>query len=358
MNTWFPSPYNALGNWSYVDTAGYANNGMNDDFLLMRYTTDGSLDTHFGERGRVTTNVASGDDRAYTVALAEDEKILVAGTCSNESRGFFALLRYNPDGSLDKTFGDEGKVITEIDRYDDVGRSVALQADGKILIGGSSSNGTDNDFALVRSNRGGSVDTTFGGIGKLTTDFSRNEDGYSVMVQPDGKILLAGSASNGSNNDFALVRYDARGNRDSSFGGRGRVITDFDGADDIGYKIVLQADGNILVAGWSSLDGKRNLALARYNPNGSLDTDFGGMGKVTTSISGNDDANKVCVQGSIGVVARQRKVAFAVEGGPPCNENLSICLQGDFVANIVRTVEVSDDHPLPPKVESRFPLAS
>ncbi|TAL48966.1 MAG: hypothetical protein EPN89_06350, partial [Methylovulum sp.] len=134
-----------------------------------------------------------------------------------------------------------GKVATDFGGNDD-GNSVTVQADGKILLGGWSNIGSSYDFALVRYNTDGSLDTSFGSNGKVTTDFGDDERGHSVAVQADGKILLGGSGSGSSNNDFALVRYNTDGSLDKSFGGDGKVTTDLGGYEE-GNSVTVQADG-------------------------------------------------------------------------------------------------------------------
>ena len=191
-----------------IVAAGYSYNGSNYDFAIVRYNTDGSLDTTFDTDGKVTTPIASGDDRAYSVVLQSDGKIVAAGYSYNGSDNDFAIVRYNTDGSLDTTFDTDGKVTTPIGSRSDTAYGVVLQSDGKIVAAGYSFNGSDNDFAIVRYNTNGSLDTTFGTGGKVTTPIgSGNEEANSVVLQSDGKIVVAGSSVNGSNYDFAVVRY-------------------------------------------------------------------------------------------------------------------------------------------------------
>ncbi|MEH2403919.1 DUF4347 domain-containing protein, partial [Nostoc sp.] len=243
----------------------------NGDFALVRYNTDGSLDTTFSSDGKVTTGFGLlTTDIGYSLAIQADGKIIVAGTDGSD----FALARYNSDGSLDTTFSSDGKVTTSFGLLTtDIGHSVAIQADGKIIVAGTDG----NDFALARYNTNGSLDTTFSSDGKVTTDlgFIAVDIGYTTAVQADGKILVAGV----SNGDFALVRYNSDGSLDTTFSSDGKVTTDFGllTIDSI-YSLVVQADGKILVAGQSNGD----FALARYNSDGSLDTSFSSDGKVTT----------------------------------------------------------------------------
>ena len=155
-------------------------------------------------------------------------------------------------GSLDNTFGSGGKLTTAIGSSDDIGYSVAIQSDGKILVAGASGNNPNYDFALVRYNSNGSLDNTFGTGGIVTTDFGSNCDkGYSVAIQNDGKILVAGASNNGSDWDFTLVRYNSNGSLDNTFGSGGKVTTTIGIIVDYGYSVAIQSDGKILVAGCS-----------------------------------------------------------------------------------------------------------
>ena len=221
-------------------------------------------------QGIVTTTIGSYYDKGLSVTVQTDGKILVAGFSSNGRNYDFALVRYHADGSLDSSFSGDGKLTTDFGSSD-YGYSVTVQTDGKILVAGLSWTGSYNDFALVRYNTDGSLDSSFSGDGKLTTDFGTREDyGQSVTIQTDGKILVAGSSKQGSNYDFALVRYNTDGSLDSSFSGDGKLTTDLGGTD-VGYSVTVQADGLIAVAG----SGNPNFALVRYNPDGSLATAAG-----------------------------------------------------------------------------------
>jgi uncharacterized delta-60 repeat protein len=182
-------------------------------------------------------------------------------------------------GDLDLSFGGGGKVTTAIGAANDYGNSVIQQADGKLVVAGYSCNGSNDDFALVRYNADGSLDTGFDGDGKVTTDWCEHDEGYSVIQQADGKLVVAGYSYNGSNYDFALVRYNADGSLDTGFDGDGKVTTDIGGSNDYGYSVIQQSDGKLVVAGTSYNGSNYDFALVRYNADGSLDACFDGDGK-------------------------------------------------------------------------------
>jgi uncharacterized delta-60 repeat protein len=283
--------------------AGYASIGSSDDFVLARYNADGALDTTFSDDGKVTTDFG-GDEYGESVVMQSDGKIIVAG-----GSGDFVVARYNADGRLDTTFSGDGKVTTDFGGYD-FGCSVVMQLDGKIIVAGLASSGSSYDFALARYNSDGSLDTTFSDDGKVTTDFAGI--GYSVVMQADGKIIVAGATFNDSSYDFALARYNSNGSLDSTFSGDGKVSTDFGGGDDHGHSVVMQPDGKIIVAGFA-INDSGDFLLARYNADGSLDTTFSDDGKVVTDFGGDDYGFSVVLQpdGKI-IVAGLRSFDFAV----------------------------------------------
>ena len=274
--------------------AGYSFNNFNFDFALVRYTSSGALDTTFGTGGKVTTPIGSSDDYGFSVALQSDGKFVVAGQSTIGSNVDFAVARYTDTGALDSTF-NAGKVTTPIGNGNDQANAVDVQSDGKIVAVGASHNGTNNDLALVRYLANGTVDTSFGGTGKITTSVgSGNESLSAVAMQSDGKIVVAGQVHNGTNEDFLVARYTSAGGLDWS------VNTAFGTVDDAAYGMAIQPDGKIVVVGAAIIGSTFDFAVARYNTNGTLDTTFDGDGKVTTPITttgqGYDYAQSVAVQ--------------------------------------------------------------
>ncbi len=252
----------------------------------------GDLDTSFDTDGRVTTNLGS-TDTGRAVALQSDGKIVVAGSSNN----LFIVARYNANGSLDTTgFGSpNGYVTTNIPNGADAANAVALQPDGKIVVAGSHA----NDFAVARYNMDGSLDTGFNSTGTRTLHVGSNADvAYAVAIQSDGKVVVAGA----TNNNFVVARFNSDGSLDTSgsFNPNGYVTTNFPGnVTDAAYAVALQGDGKIVAAGVST----NNFAVARYNTNGSLDTTFDTDGMVTTNFGSTDTANAVAVQPDGKIVA-------------------------------------------------------
>ncbi|MEP6594442.1 MAG: T9SS type A sorting domain-containing protein [Ginsengibacter sp.] len=255
--------------------AGSVTDGDND-FALARYNTDGSLDNTFDGDGKQTTDFG-GNDYAISIAIQNDTKIVIAGQTFQTSTDF-VVARYNNDGSLDNTFSGDGKQTTDINSSEDIAKSVAIQNDGKIIVAGYTWNGSTNQFALVRYNIDGTPDNTFSGDGKQITNFSSECITTSLTIQSDGKILLAGYAFTGGSSDFALVRFNIDGSLDNSFGEAGKQTSDFTG-EDHAYSIASKSDGKILVIGED--DDGSNFAVARYTALGVLDNTFDGDGKLT-----------------------------------------------------------------------------
>lgn len=254
-------------------------------FLLLRYNADGTFDQSFGDGGVVTTEFTPspfGDIRTYAndLAIQDDGKIVVVGSDSKfvdfgiSPEGAFVIARYNTDGTLDGTFGTGGKVTVSIgaSRINDSAYSVALQGNGRIVVAGisapvqQSTGPALGDMAVIRLNANGTLDQSFGAGGKVTVDFGPYRDAANkVLVQSDGKIILAGStqtdiaSGGGTNVDFALARLNSDGTPDSTFGTGGKATANF-GVNDSIADIALDGNGQILAAGSSD----SHTALARF----------------------------------------------------------------------------------------------
>ncbi|HRI02645.1 MAG TPA: delta-60 repeat domain-containing protein [Pyrinomonadaceae bacterium] len=276
----------------------------------------GGLDNTFGANGTVITPIGNGDDGIASIVIQSDGRIIAAGYSGDD----FALVRYKPNGSLDTSFGTGGKVITSITNDSDGASSVALQSDGKIVVAGRSHKpGTllEFDFAVVRYDRNGSLDTSFGSGGKVTTNVGiGNAEISSVAIQSDGKIVVVGKSQRAlpaSFSSFAVVRYKSTGLLDTSFGTGGKVTTAI-GDQSEANSVALQSDGRIVVAGYSGDASGIGFAVARYKTDGTLDQSFNFDGIVTTSLSmnGNQDiAYSVAIQPSDG------KIVVAGESDTP-----------------------------------------
>ena len=271
---------------------GYAMHCYGNDLAVIRYNANGSLDTTFGVNGKVTTDFGGNYDAANAVAVQADGKVVVAGhTGDNPGGGKIALARYLTNGSLDPAFDGDGKVTSGIGHHLGIG----VQAvGGKILVAGWANNGRNNDFALARFQNDGSLDTGFAVNGVATVDVNAGDDqAVAMAVQADGKVVLAGYTLQGSNSDFAVARYCSDGKPDDGvncgspgFGTGGKAVTDFGGSD-FGRAVLIQPDGKIVVVGDTRSCPRSDFAVARYNTDGSPDLSFGSAGKVVLDFSAN-----------------------------------------------------------------------
>jgi uncharacterized delta-60 repeat protein len=268
--------------------AAGAAGGGGGRFALARYDTDGTLDTSFGGDGKVTTNFSPGDDFAFGVAIQTDGKIVVVGRAGG-SGGRVAVARYDDDGTLDTSFSGDGKATTNITGGDDRVDQLAIQADGAIVVAGTAGYfGNNARFALVRFSANGTLDATFGGDGKVTTNVDAGFDGaFAVAIQPaDQKIVAAGQARL----KLAVLRYNPDGTLDSTFAGDGKATTNFTRGLDYADDVALASDGKIVAAGTANWFGRNaRFALARYDGDGTLDTTFGGDGRVVTDFTSSFD---------------------------------------------------------------------
>lgn len=285
---------------------GFTRVNNQDDFALARFNADGTLDTTFGSAGKVSTDFYGNSDQARRVRIQPDGKIIVAGLATTGSGATadtdFAVVRYNADGSLDTAFGSGGKVNTNIAGKFDSAQGLALQGDGKIVLAGrvGVDGGSDPDFGVARYGANGSLDASFGTGGIVRTDFGRGnwEEATDVSVQADGLILVTGRVRIGAVFNLALARFNGDGTADAGFGAAGLATTAVTSQSDVAKALVIQADGKVVVVGQSAnLSANPDMAIARYQANGSLDTAFGATGILSVDFFGAiDGAEAVAVQ--------------------------------------------------------------
>jgi uncharacterized delta-60 repeat protein len=274
------------GHWALSDRSGPIEEGL----ALARYLPDGHLDQSFGNGGKVT-----GPTLAADAAVQRDGKVVIVGLPFNEfGPASVVLARYEPNGSVDPSFGKDGEVKTGFQGRWWSALAVALQADGKIVVAGPRRPGSG--WALVRYLPDGRLDPGFGAGGLVLTDFGPGrEDVYALAIQRDERIVAAGGARGGP----AVARYLPNGRLDPSFGRGGKVSANFGSSD----AVAIQPDGKIVLVGGAG-DGGAGFALIRYRPNGLLDPGFGHSGKVSTGFPGEwDDARAVAIQSDGRIIA-------------------------------------------------------
>jgi uncharacterized delta-60 repeat protein len=280
-----------------IVVAGASESGPRVEIAVARYRANGSLDPTFGLDGVVKTPLGDAYAGAYAAAIQPDGKIVVAGS----TEFYFALARYNPNGSLDPTFGMGGTVTTAVGGPRDRATAVALQPDGKLVVAGRAGDYEAAVFAVARYKPDGSLDMGFGQGGIVTASLEGYDEGQALAVQADGKLLVAGESGDPIGRrpwNFALLRYGPDGQPDPGFGTRSPGVTTTPiGSSSIGRAIAVLPAGRIVVVGEALKGGKLVFALAEYDRRGSLDLKFGHGGTLTTSLStGSDAAYAVAAQ--------------------------------------------------------------
>ena len=266
----------ALDENQNIIAGGYSNDG---DFAIARYLPDGSPDESFGTNGMVITDLQNDFENINALVLQTDGKIVAAGASAhpdNPGGAAFALIRYNSDGSPDATFGDQGKVFTEIGPgWDDIW-SMVIQADGKLLVGGETEQYPYWQLCMARYNSDGTLDSSFGSDGIVVDTFNNGHSAIRWMgLSPNGKITIVGRADPSQ----IVARYNADGTPDNAFNGTGKLIIDPAVGCNGLYSGLLMADGKVVIGGTGRLSSNsQNFLVGRINPDGSVDTTFGENG--------------------------------------------------------------------------------
>ena len=282
-------------------STGWTNANGNLDIAVVRYLPDGSKDPSFGDNGVVIADYNGTPDRGYDLAIQSDGKIVIAGATDSAGESDFSVLRLHPDGRPDSTFGVNGWMVTDLGTTYEYPNAIALQADGKIILAGRVDEETFADFGMIRYTTDGQLDTFFGEKGIVITDFRDEDLATSILIQPDGQIILGGFSSVTALGDFALARYNPDGTLDKSFGTGGKVRTDLDGTNQSDYinDMVLLADGSIIAAGNANnnnLDFTSDIGMVKYLPNGDPDETFGELGVFIQSLGGRTNVNGIAEQ--------------------------------------------------------------
>ena len=293
---------------------------------VLRVKPDGTLDTTFGTSGIVTTNVGATTDYNYAsgIAVQPDGKIVVVGTQAGAY--LLTVLRYNDNGSLDTTFNSSGIATFNVASSYDGGTAVAVQSDGKIVVGGNGYNGSNNDFLVLRLTSTGTLDTEFNTTGKVILNLGADDTVKDVAVQSDGKILVSGA----SGGQTAFVRLNSNGSLDTTFDGDGKLVV---AGSETGEAAVLQGDGRIVAVGshpdptWVYFD----LAVDRFNADGTADGSFGAANTLngTPSYTQGDPAvvldNDVAVFDAelSGISFTGATLSLARDGGANANDHFS-----------------------------------
>jgi uncharacterized delta-60 repeat protein len=277
-----------------IVVAGSARIGSSDDFAVARLNANGSLDTTFDTDGMATVAVDLGgtnNDHAASVDLQSDGKLIVYGDAADVSTQALAVVRLNTNGSLDTTFASDasGRRIIRFGSTDTAGQ-VVVQSDDKIVLGATGDFSGDDDMAVIRLTANGQLDKSFaaGGIASLAIDLNgaANDDvSRGIAVQANGKIVVVGQASDGTLNHLALVRLNANGALDTTFGIQGKTVLSSSIVN--AANVVVQANGLILVGGTINVGGSagQEFVVYRFTANGKTDFSFNGTGRIITGLN-------------------------------------------------------------------------
>lgn len=316
-----------------------------DDFVILRFNANGQLDSTFANGGIFRHTLSPVTDRLNGIAVQADGKIVAAGAVNVGTQDLaWAVMRLNPNGTLDPSFGTNGIVTTNFFASLDEATEVAIRPDGKIVATGWVTRGGVNDgisydFAVAQYLPNGTLDPSFGTNGTTFADFGRGDLAQTSVLQPDGKIVLAGFVAvqtTAIHYDFGLARFDPNGSLDLTFGTGGKVITPIrNDLDELARGIALAPDGKLVVTGDlynppdGNIQGHRDVVTVRYNQNGSLDTTFDGDGKfIYDSALGDrsEGSDDVVVQpdGKIVVAAKSHLRTESVQGGSVSHTELMV----------------------------------
>jgi uncharacterized delta-60 repeat protein len=292
-----------------------ADAGDDSDFKLIRLNTDGTLDATFNGDGKAYVNFDLGganSDRALDGVQLANGKLVIVGNAEVDGQGTdIAVARLNADGTRDTSFNGDGRVTFSFDldltNLDEVASSVAVDANGNILVAGvaQASTSSDYDMVIARLTPSGNLDPNFGGDGRVVVSFdiggNLDDEALELIVAPDGSIFMTGVATD-TDYDFAAVKLLPDGTPDPGFGTNGKVTVPFDlgGSGDIPYGAVLQPDGKLVLVGFAGVTPTDNdIALARLDTDGTLDPTFGFAGKKIINLNLAGDSFDAAVRGRL-----------------------------------------------------------
>jgi len=357
----------ALQDDGKIVVAGYCQGAAGLDFCVIRLLENGALDSDFGTAGKVVIAPTTDSDQAPKVAIQDDGKIVLAGECGG-TNGDFCAVRLLDGGDPDPDFGAAGIAMVDIGGNDDNAKDLAIRADGTIVLAGACRNTdvSNDDFCVLRLDDSGDPDSSFDGDGKLMFSFDGNSEGaWSVAIQGDQKMVVAGACGPNSDRSFCVARLNEDGTFDDTFDGNsgtanGRIMLAMTAYQDEAMSVLVQFDGAIVLAGFCDTDSDSNtfnwqFCLALLDEAGVLDTGFSTDGKVFTSIGTGDRANAVAfVPGTPGklvaagfcyetTAARSCAARYETTAGDPDADNDGVDLPGDLCPSTAAGESVNED---------------
>jgi uncharacterized delta-60 repeat protein len=257
--------------------------GANHDVAVARLLPGGALDGSFSGNGRFRLDLGA-DDEAFDVTVA-DGKIVVVGERHGATGTKWFVLQLHPNGTLDHSFSGDGRLVTDFGRRFEHARTVKIQPSGRVLVGGSVSNGMNESWAFARYLVGGGLDHSFGGDGRVTMSLSMTNEEVETLVVRSTGIIAGGYAERNFLPTFAIAKLRFDGSRVQSFGNNGVRVVNLGPGADSAYGLAIQEDGKPILAGYASSDGRADWGVVRLRTRGSLDGSFSGDGIVTTAFT-------------------------------------------------------------------------
>lgn len=289
--------------------AGTSENGADTDIAIARYLPDGSPDSDFNFNGQLTIAVGSGNDSGLALIVQEDGKILVAGTTDNGSDLDVAVIRVLQDGLPDPSFGTAGQVIIKLPRSDDRAQAILLQGDSKIILAGVSEAAGESRIFLARIHANGSLDQDFANSGPLEINGAGNSAALGAARQDNGRILVAGFSTTNGRKRASLFAFKDNGDLDQSFGSKGIALSGTEQEDSLFYDLKVLDNGQILATGASIGSHYRSVLLAKFGETGKAWSPFNGKGLVTTDLGSDSVAYGIAI-------AQDRSIYLAGSSSP------------------------------------------
>ncbi|HIA58805.1 MAG TPA: hypothetical protein EYO00_02770, partial [Gammaproteobacteria bacterium] len=256
---------------------GWENSSAGNQIWVKSLNSDGKPNATFADNGVFRTTLEGNNNRAISAVSVEPDKLLIGINTGNGSNTNFGILRLNSNGTLDSNFGTNGLVITESDSIDQL-QQIAIQPDGKVILGGTRFNGETVDILIARYNEDGSIDQSFGNNGTVSIDIGTGSSDFltDIAVDSNSNILASGYTDSSGAFEPFVSRFDATGNLDPSFGSQGTTLINYDGGDG-GYfatDLLIQENGKIIVVGTGDTDRRPTLVATRLLDTGILDDSF------------------------------------------------------------------------------------